>query len=389
MLNSPSTLKIISIVPKLPPAIGGVGDYALCLAEQMKTHTGIETHFIVADPNWSGPSRVEGFAVTVLPERSAGSLSDALHCLSYQQPQILVMHLSGYGYAKWSMYHWLISGLKLWKQSCPESLLLTMFHELYCAYGKPWKHSFWTSALQRRLASSLAILSDASLTNCVRHSNRISTLSQGKHVHTPVLPIFSSMGEPNSVPPIGDRQQQLVIFGGTVTRRRAYESSLIQLSKLCKQYGILRIIDIGKRTGIEFETLSLPPVLEMGCLSSDDISELLLESAFGWLSYENRDIEKSSVLASYCAHGVVPIIHTLSPSIPLNETTREGAPRLLRMTQDITETDLSVIELQALSDEVFTWYRGHNVASHAIAFLQKIEMWMQVSEKTNVTVTMS
>jgi len=41
---------IIQIIPKLPPAINGLGDYALNLAGQLKDYK-IKTHFVVCDPD--------------------------------------------------------------------------------------------------------------------------------------------------------------------------------------------------------------------------------------------------------------------------------------------------------------------------------------------------
>ncbi len=40
---------VIAIVPRLPPAIDGVGDYALNLARQLRKDFNIHTHFIVGN----------------------------------------------------------------------------------------------------------------------------------------------------------------------------------------------------------------------------------------------------------------------------------------------------------------------------------------------------
>lgn len=47
-------IKIIQIVPQLPPAINGLGDYALNLARQLRQDFAIETHFVVGDHSWTG-----------------------------------------------------------------------------------------------------------------------------------------------------------------------------------------------------------------------------------------------------------------------------------------------------------------------------------------------
>ncbi|MHC5830485.1 MAG: glycosyltransferase family 1 protein, partial [Nostoc sp.] len=55
---------ITSIVPRLPPAIDGVGDYALNLARQLRKDFNIQTHFIVGNPTWTGAAEIEGFPVS-------------------------------------------------------------------------------------------------------------------------------------------------------------------------------------------------------------------------------------------------------------------------------------------------------------------------------------
>ena len=46
-------MQIVSIVPRLPPLIDGLGGYALHLAHRLKEFD-IETHFIVGDPSCRG-----------------------------------------------------------------------------------------------------------------------------------------------------------------------------------------------------------------------------------------------------------------------------------------------------------------------------------------------
>jgi len=47
-------MNIIQIVPRLPPVIDGVGDYALNLARQLPKDFNIQTHFIVGSSTWKG-----------------------------------------------------------------------------------------------------------------------------------------------------------------------------------------------------------------------------------------------------------------------------------------------------------------------------------------------
>ena len=52
---------VISILPRLPPSIDSVGDYALNLARQLRKDFNIQTYFIVGNPQCHGAEEVEGF----------------------------------------------------------------------------------------------------------------------------------------------------------------------------------------------------------------------------------------------------------------------------------------------------------------------------------------
>ena len=54
-----TALEIVQIVPRLPPSISGVGDYAYLLARELRATHDIHTHFIVCDPFWEGAENVE------------------------------------------------------------------------------------------------------------------------------------------------------------------------------------------------------------------------------------------------------------------------------------------------------------------------------------------
>ena len=149
-------MKIIQIVPKLPPSFNGVGDYALNLARQLRQDFEIETHFIVGDPYWQGGEMIEGFAVSQLAERSSKALTSLILQLSIDK---VVLHYAGYGYAPRGCPLWLVDGLKLWRKQQIKRKLFTMFHELYATSKKPWTSSFWLSPFQKKLTACLTQIS--------------------------------------------------------------------------------------------------------------------------------------------------------------------------------------------------------------------------------------
>jgi hypothetical protein len=75
MMSRSAELKVMTIVPRLPLLIDGVGDYALQLAQVLRCQHQIETEFIVCDPCWQG---TVPFPVQVLTADSATELFDRL-----------------------------------------------------------------------------------------------------------------------------------------------------------------------------------------------------------------------------------------------------------------------------------------------------------------------
>ena len=54
---------MIQIVPALPPSTNGLGDYALEVAGAMRSEFGLDTGFVVGNPEWQGPGgsgRIQG-----------------------------------------------------------------------------------------------------------------------------------------------------------------------------------------------------------------------------------------------------------------------------------------------------------------------------------------
>ncbi|MFM6307537.1 MAG: glycosyltransferase family 1 protein, partial [Dolichospermum sp.] len=103
---------IIAIVPRLPPAIDGVGDYALNLARQLRKEFNIHTHFIVGNSTWKGASEIEGFTVSQITDNSASTLVTLLS--SNDKYSSILLHYVGYGYAQRGCPVWLVQGLEHW-----------------------------------------------------------------------------------------------------------------------------------------------------------------------------------------------------------------------------------------------------------------------------------
>ncbi len=264
-------MTIVQVVPHTPPPFEGVGTYAAALAEAL-AKLGIETRFLVPERTVQGLLRGIGDAERVL------------------------LHYAGYGYQRRGCPAWLAAGLERWK-----GRLVTVFHEVW-ASGPPWRSSFWLLPLQRRIAASLARRSTALATTLPVYAGLLRPWAS----NVAVMPVFSTVGEPASVPGLGERARRIVVFGGAGVRGRTWGPFLPDLARTIRELSAEEIVDVGPPMDIP-RTVEGVPVRGLGVLPPSEVSGLLLESAAGFLAYPPDFLPKSTIFAAYCAHGVLPV----------------------------------------------------------------------------------
>jgi hypothetical protein len=354
-------IKIIQIVPQLPPSINGLGDYALNLARQLRQDYKIKTHFVVGDRNWNGAVEIEGFPVSQINDRSPDAL---LTLLSSDRSSHVLLHYVGYGYAQRGCPVWLVNGLQRWKQMFPERSLITMFHEI-SASGPPWTSAFWLSSWQKHLGARLAQLSDRCLTSKQLYAEILTNLSRGKHHQIPILPVFSNIGEPDQVLPLSERQQRLVVFGSVANRARVYQQSQAVLNYVCHRLNIQKILDVGTPTGLNLSSICEVPILEMGEQPALKVSELLADSIAGFSDYNPDFLAKSTIFASYCAHQLLPINAQGSASVV--DGIKPGKHYWVPNSQPNNKLG-DELNMQAIADNAYFWYQNHNLSVHGKTF---------------------
>ncbi|MEQ8994947.1 MAG: glycosyltransferase family 1 protein [Coleofasciculus sp. B1-GNL1-01] len=347
---------IIQIIPYLPPAISGVGDYALNLAYQLHKDFDITTHFVVGDPNWQGSTHLEGFSISQVTKHSDAIL---LSLLPSNQATVL-LHYVGYGYARRGCPFWLVEGLQQWCASGINKCLVTMFHEVY-ASGLPWTSAFWLSPLQRKLAACLTQISTHCFTSKQSYAEILNTFSRSKNISVTTLPIFSTIGEPTQILPLAERSKRLVIFGSRGKRLRVYKECQEQLSKACQLLEVEEIWDIGQPTGLALSPVNNLTIVEKGQQPAKQISCILLNSAAGLLDNNPNFLAKSTIFAAYCAHGVLPIICRGS-ALPTDGIELGKHYWVV----DHRERELpNKIDLQQITNNAYSWYQTHNLSLQA------------------------
>lgn len=361
-------MKIVQIVPRLPPAIDGVGDYSLNLARQLRQDFNIETHFIIGDSNWWGLSEIEGFSISKLLDRSSQTLASLLSQLSTNK---ILLHYVGYGYAPRGYPLWLIEGLETWSNSNTKShKIVTMFHEIYASSWQPWTSSFWLSSKQKQLVKRLTELSDGRLTSLQEYSQIIAKLSPEKQNKVLTSPVFSNIGELTKNLILAKRKPQLVIFGGRGRRIKVYQNSLEELNLACQLLQIKEIIDIGPKTGLKLNKIINVSVREMGELDIRKISQILSESQAGFFDYNIKRLAKSTIFASYCSHGILPI----SPRNhnPIVDGIKAG--QHYWVVDKKKESLTGIQNLQKIANNAYSWYQNHNLSAQTQVFASQFNI---------------
>jgi hypothetical protein len=357
---------VISIVTRLPSAIDGVGDYALNLARQLRQDFNIQTQFIVGNPDWKGEVEIEGFSVKQVID---GNSAQLMALLEGDRTSPVLLHYVGYGYAKRGCPVWLVNGIQRWKNLYPDRLFVTMFHELHVSGTPPWTSSFWLSPLQKNLVIRLAKLSDRCITNTQGHSETLSKLVPNSEFEYISLPVFSNMGELKDDLSLSTRTKRLVTFGRKYSRARIYQDYALDLAKICQDFHIKEICDIGSPTGVTFPSISDVSIVEKGVIESSQISKILNDSIIGFLIFPPPEqLAKSGVFAAYCAHGLIPCM-AFGSAIKIDNL-EMGRHYLTTRNPSYKNPSykLSIEIGQEIANNAHDWYQTHDLSKQAKIF---------------------
>lgn len=329
---------VLQIVPNLPPAIDGIGDYALQLARRLREQHQVHTRFIIGDPQWSGSDSIEGFPVTRVESRTASALRNLLD--QYADIGTILLHYVGYGYQDRGIPFWLEVALRpgqdrtsqTSKGSIANRRLLTMFHEMY-ASGPITSSAFWLRPVQIGLTNTFVRRSHTCFVSNELYRALIQRAVADQSVV--VVPVGSNFGEPElSEIDLSHRDpHRWIICGGTRLVERSLRSLLPLISKIPSALRPKHLDVVGGYNN--------PAVIEIlnEILNSDhpltstyrpqisvqDASDLLRQACLAWIDYLGPGriwpelITKSTAFAACSAHGVLSVFshgQTFQPQDP-------------------------------------------------------------------------
>lgn len=299
--------RVLQIVPRLPPLVDGLGDYAAELGAALTAQHGFTVDYLVTDPGWRPDGSTALGNVRTLTAPSATALVADLEKAASDGPLVVLLHYVGYAYQERGCPTWLVDGMTAWHHGAASlrRRLVVMFHELY-AFGPPWSSAFWLSPYQRHLTKRLARVADDLFTNSERYARWLAQVRP--EVCEAVWPVLSNIGELDTIPQRDGDKRALMIFGRAATRALIYRDNHAQLSALCAALDIGQLHDVGPRLTVDaVPGIRGVEIITHGPLAKPEVSTLLARCTAGFVNNGGGTLGKSGVFAAFCSHGVAPV----------------------------------------------------------------------------------
>lgn len=239
------SVSLVHLVPRMPPEVDGVGDYALNLALTLQAQHQIQSRFIVANPGATFEANCQGFSVGRVDAADNQAMENSLNAIA--PTEVLLLHYVGYGYQKRGIPFHLVGTLTRWIQNRERKRLrprfAVMFHELWSS-GQPWQSAFYLHWLQWWLVRSLHRRADVSITSNERMRSLLEEIAPKETVRIPIssnfpIPENYSVQE-RHIPPL-----RILIFGQTATRLAAVDAHERLLKALFKNQSLSKVIVAG------------------------------------------------------------------------------------------------------------------------------------------------
>ena len=343
---------IVQIVPKRTSRSDGIGDYAVHLAQGLSRHHGLETVFVSGTPDADEPRSTDGWPTCSITARTSEAFLAALGAsASLRQVTALVLHVSGYGYAKRGAPIWLLRAMREWRVRKPSIILVTILHELY-AQGSPMNSSFWLGPLQRRVTQGLWHLADAGLTTNSVYRDELIAWRPEMANSLALMPVPSNVGEPERVVPFHERPSRAAVFGTSGNAAVIYGRHGVHVADIIDAHGIDEVVDIGSRQQAIPKRIGNARVRACGRLAAGEVSDVLMRCRLGLIAYDAARLGKSGIFGAYAAHGVVPVC--LSSTKPADGLIANRQLLLPSGSEEIMP------DLAAVQPHIRTWYTQHS-----------------------------
>lgn len=307
---------MVHIVPAVPPAVNGLGDYVFQLWQ----------NWPAPRPNWGCLSaRLDADSAQKWPEIALSGFERSADSLQFQLEkwpvETLVLHYVGYAYDRNGVPAWLPGALAQWKKRHSSARLVVMFHEVW-APGPFWRKHFWFLARAKAIVRGLLAIGDLWITSCDDYERRL--LSVGADAKKGlILPVASNIEPAQTVdfsknwPLQNGGKLKIAVFGQENTRLTALQRHKNLLKILVEREMIEEITILGRAPRVDAVKSQMNALqkqiapLEIWKTAYDlenaALSQILATHNAGLVKDASIRAGKSGVFAALCAHGVTPI----------------------------------------------------------------------------------
>jgi hypothetical protein len=219
------------------------------------------------------------------------------------------------------------------------------------------------------VVAGIARLSDAVVTNIQLHRERLERFDPSKREKIAVLAVPSNVGEPLESDDLNGRLKHMIVFGLPNSRRRTYVTQMPALQRVCQQFGINEVHDVGASFDGIPDRVGDVPIRQHGLMGVSDLSVLMSRSTAGFVRDFPRCLGKSGVFASYCAHGLIPVTSSDSRS----EADGIECGIHYYSADGKAESELTMADAQQIADAAREWYQGHSMQTHARVFARALK----------------
>lgn len=358
-------IRILQIVPRVPPAVCGIADYGWLLARQLRVAHDIRSTFLAAGTSWTPPEGETEFPVHRLPERTTEALVAFVESRRNDFDAV-VLHMSPYGFQKRAVPLWLARAWSQLAQWPDRPRLLTMFHELY-ASGPVTRSAFWMQPLQKQVLRVVARASDALRTNRQAYADWLGGIHGLKAAEALALPVFSNFGEPEALPPWEERDPAMAMFGWGIHSGESLQAVTRKALACCQRLGLKRLHLIGGQGTADVGTSGVE-IVRHGFLEAAEMSRLLSSCRMAYTAYSPLHFGKSGLMAAFAVHGLALITQGISSQLP------DGLEHGCNVIHEFLLGESWGQEwLKTIGHALRQWYDEHSLARTAMSYADQLK----------------
>lgn len=368
-------MRLVQVLPALPPARDGIGDYAVLLAEGL-AERGVESTFLTYEPGGESGIVAGRFERDVVPGRSGDALAACLERVTPDdRTPVVLLHYDPVRVTPRQIPGWMVAGIRRWKRRGSRRRLVVTFHELTPDYHER-RLDLVLRPLQRHVTVRLLGLADLAICSVPGVAGRLSALRPDLPIR--LVTVFSNLGEP--LPPaveVPRDPRRWIALGSTWRLINSLETLAGALPGIPAWCSPAHLAVVGGGGAGEERLDRILKGLPSGLFVSrhpdvpaEEASRHLLSSAFciqrilrGDHPFDPPLLFKSGVFAAAAAHGVVTVLTDRSVS---------RAPEGNDLPRFVTPASADYPfpepgEMAALPSSLNRWYHAHASRARAIA----------------------